>query len=81
MNSKSKPTLRSKPVFRIGQRVNFTLVDELMHGVISEDRGPLGEDGKRIYQVEADFGSDEPRIFELAEEDLSLESEAPAVKA
>ena len=81
MNSKSKSASQSKPMFQIGQRVSFTLVHELMHGLISEDRGLLGEGGKRIYQVQADFGLDQPRIFELAEEDLSLDTAVPAGKA
>ena len=80
MSSQSKPTNRAKPLFRVGQRVAFTLVHELMHGLISEDRGPLGEGGKRIYQVRADFGLDEPRIFELAEDDLASELSVVAGK-
>lgn len=81
MNNKSKHGRGSKPLFRVGQRVTFILVHELMHGVVSEDRGPLAEEGKRLYQVEADFGLDEPRVFELVEGDLSLDTAVPAGKA
>ena len=81
MSNKTKLGSRSKPLFRVGQRVTFLLVHELMHGVVSEDRGPLAEQGKRLYQVEADFGLDEPRVFELVEEDLSLDNAVPSGKA
>ena len=81
MSNKSKLGRGSKPLFRVGQRVTFILVDDVFHGVVSEDRGPLAEQGKRLYEVEADFGLDEPRIFELVEEDLSLDTAVPAGKA
>lgn len=81
MSNKSKPGRGSKPLFRVGQRVTFILVHDLFHGVISEDRGPLAEEGKRLYEVQADFGLDEPRVFELIEEDLTLDNAVPAGKA
>ena len=81
MSNKSKLGSRSKPLFRVGQRVTFMLVHELMHAVVSEDRGPLAEHGKRLYAVQVDFGLDEPRVFELIEEDLSPDTAVPAGKA
>ena len=81
MSNKSKLRTRPKPLFHVGQRVTFTLVQEMIHGVVSEDRGPLAEQGKRLYQVQADFGLDEPRVFELVEEDLTPDATVAARKA
>ena len=64
-----------KPVFRIGDRVTFNLAHELMHGIISEDRGLIGVGGRRLYQIEADFG-EETKVLELGEDDLTLEATA-----
>ena len=81
MSNQSNHRTRPKPLFRVGQRVTFTIVHELIHGVVSEDRGPLAEQGKRLYQVQADFGLDEPRVFELIEEDLLPDTALPVGQA
>ena len=56
--------------WHVGDRVTFRLADYPFHGVISEDRGPLGDGGRRIYQIQADYG-DEVLAIELGEGSLA----------
>ena len=79
MKTSSRSLKGPKPKFRVGDRVVFEIATCLFHAVVSEDRGPLGIDGRRLYQIQADYG-DEIRTFELGEEDLSFETPVLAGK-
>ena len=57
--------------YRKGDRVQFWLVTRWVDGVVTEDRGPIGVGGRRLYTVDFRFSdSPEPRYVELPAEDL-----------
>jgi hypothetical protein len=65
-----------KPGFKVGDRVVFRLVESLVHGTITEDRGALAGDGQHIYRVRAEYGPDEFMFGEFPEDNLKSETEA-----
>ncbi|HEY8504934.1 MAG TPA: hypothetical protein VIL46_10155 [Gemmataceae bacterium] len=65
--------------YQVGDRVRFRFVLEEIEGTVTEDRGPIGVGGRRIYQVTAPMDP-EPMVFELPEEDLRPAAEEPASK-
>lgn len=70
MTTRTQRIRGPKPKFHVGDRVTFRLADYPFHGIISEDRGPLGVGGRRIYQIQADYGH-EVLAIELGEGSLS----------
>jgi hypothetical protein len=57
--------------FRKGDRVQFQLGTRWVDGRVTEDRGPIGVGGRRLYSVE--FRADDasgPRRVELPADDL-----------
>ena len=73
MTTRTQQIRGPKPKFHVGDRVTFRLADYPFRGVISEDRGPLGVGGRRIYQLQADYG-DEVLAIELGESSLSFDT-------
>lgn len=63
----SKP--RAK--FKVGDR-GFILWggEHRVPVVITEDRGCLGVGGRRLYQIRMHLDYDEPRIFEMPEDEI-----------
>lgn len=57
-------------VFRVGDRVGVSLGRRTVPGIITEDRGPLGVRGRRLYQVRVSMDPFEPVITELLEDDI-----------
>ena len=51
---------------RVGARVDFDMGNYVAHGLLIEDRGPLGSKGERIWRVEVDEDGDIAR-FEIVE--------------
>lgn len=58
------------PSFRVGDRVKIPLGSKGVIGIVTEDRGPIGYHGRRLYQVRAAMDPLETTIFELPEEDI-----------
>ena len=58
------------PRFRAGDPVRFLYGTEKVSGEILEDRGPLGEFGRRLYRVRINVGRDDESSFEIPEEDI-----------
>ena len=58
------------PRFRVGDPVRFLYGTEKVAGEILEDRGPLGEYGRRLYRVRINAGRDDESSFEIPEEDI-----------
>ena len=57
--------------FHKGDHVRFTLGVRTVHGIISEERGPIGVGGRRLYGVEYRLGTEEdPSYIELPAEEL-----------
>lgn len=50
---------------RVGTAVNVRWGLQNVRGVITEDRGPIGVGGRRLYRVDADLGEDSPVVMEL----------------
>ena len=68
----TKTAVRSKNApFRVGDPVTFHFVNRTIRGVVSEDMGPIGVDGRRIYQVAVSDPTEEMTTFELPEMRLS----------
>jgi hypothetical protein len=42
--------------FRKGDRVRFRFVTRFVEGVVKEDRGPIGINGRHLYVVEFRYG-------------------------
>lgn len=64
---------QAKSDLRVGDPVSFRMGNQRVQGVIVEDRGPLGAQGRRLYGVRYSFLPGEATSFELPEEDLTLE--------
>ncbi len=58
------------PRFRVGDPVAFLYGPEKVAGEIVEDRGPLGDYGRRLYRVRISAGRDDESSFEIPEEDI-----------
>ena len=58
------------PRFRVGDSVRFLYGPQKVAGEIVEDRGPLGDHGRRLYRVRINAGRDDELSFEIPEEDI-----------
>lgn len=60
--------------FRKGDRVRFRFGIYFVEGVVKEDRGPIGLNGRHLYLVEFPFGlhAESPSHIELPAERLQL---------
>jgi len=56
--------------FEQGDRVKFRLGTRSVQGLIKEDRGPIGINGRRLYLVEFRAEPQSPSQIELPEEQL-----------
>lgn len=56
--------------FRVGDRVRFALGMRPVEGRVTEDRGPIGIKGRRLYRVEFDAEPGSPYQVELPAEQL-----------
>jgi hypothetical protein len=66
-------------LFHEGDRVKFHLGVRWVRGTITEDRGPIGIKGRRLYRVE--FRDDQSIAhIELPAEDLQLVNGAATTK-
>lgn len=66
--------------FHKGDRVRFTLGTRPVEGRITEDRGPIGINGRRLYLVEFGGDGDEPQVpsqIELPADQLQVIRGAP----
>lgn len=63
---------------RKGVSVRFRFGVRFCHGVVTEDRGPLGIKGRHLYGIEFHLGpdSEEPSYIELPASDLELVRDA-----
>ena len=46
----------SERKYRKGDRVRFRFVTRFLEGVVKEDRGPIGINGRHLYRVEFRLG-------------------------
>lgn len=65
-----------QPAFRVGDRVTVGLGRRRVHGVITEDRGPLGIHGRRLFQVTVPVEPDEPMLMERDEDEIEPSDDA-----
>jgi len=56
------------PRFHVGDPVSFLYGTENVAGEIVEDRGPLGDYGRRLYRVRINAGQEDESSFEIPEE-------------
>jgi hypothetical protein len=66
----SKATTVIPKPFKIGDQVEFTLVNKKIKAVIVEDRGAIGVGGRRLYRIRFSLDPEEIRFAELPAEDL-----------
>jgi hypothetical protein len=59
------------PAFRVGDWVSFLFGTRQVRAQVVEDRGPLGINRRRIYQVRVDRDAEEPMTFEMPESELA----------
>lgn len=64
----------SERKFRKGDRVRFQFGIYSVEGVVKEDRGPIGINGRHLYRVEFPFGlhAESPSHIELPAAKLQL---------
>ena len=60
----------SETQFRKGDRVRFKLGTRFVHGLVKEDRGPIGIKGRHLYLVEFRAEPQSPSQIELPAEQL-----------
>jgi hypothetical protein len=70
MPRKMKPLVASPPRFRVGDKVKFMYVTIPVIGEITEDRGPLGVKGERLYGIRYTLPDSDPSYTELPEQEL-----------
>jgi hypothetical protein len=58
--------------FRVGDRVQFRVANEVVVGQIREDRGPIGVAGRRLYGVAYEMGKDNWYYIELPAIELKV---------
>jgi hypothetical protein len=72
---KNVPDIYPPGRYREGQRVRFVFGTAEVEGVITEDRGPLGIDGRRVYRIEfridPEYVPDEVSAIELMEDEFT----------
>lgn len=59
---------------RVGDAVTFNMGLTKLQGVVTEDRGPIGVKGRRLYLIEFRYSppSDEPRGIELPADEFEV---------
>ncbi|MHB1426941.1 MAG: hypothetical protein ACYC3I_27620 [Gemmataceae bacterium] len=65
-------TKHRRPSFRIGDRVRVDMGRRKLTGVIVEDLGPLGVQGRRLFQVDFPMDPDDPMSMMLPEDEMEL---------
>ena len=68
----------SPPLFQVGDTIRFRLAIDDVEGEITEDRGNLGYEGRRLYGVRFSINPGEFLQTEVPEEDLTLISRTEA---
>lgn len=58
--------------FRKGDRVRFTFGLRPIEGLVTEDRGPIGVKGRRLYLVEFGDQPESPMRVELPAEEMEV---------
>lgn len=58
--------------FNVGDRVRVPLGRSKLEGFITEDRGAIGYNGRRLYRVVVPMDESEPRVYELPEAEMEL---------
>lgn len=72
MTTKSRNRTAEEPArFQVGDRIKLWWGNGWVDGIILEDRGPLGGDGKRMYRVTITMTATDPMTFETREEWLA----------
>ena len=56
--------------FRKGDRVRFRVGARSVRGIVKEDRGPIGVNGRRLYLVEFQAEPESPSQIELPADEL-----------
>ena len=59
-----------RPRFQPGALVKFRLANQVVHGRVTEYRGPLAVGGRHLYRVEVPFSGNYVQIYEIPEEKL-----------
>ena len=67
------------PRFRVGDSVSVLFGPQWVAGEIVEDRGGLGDYGRRLYRVRINRGQDDELAFELPEEDIESSDDIGAL--
>src|SRR4051812_38769791 len=57
--------------WKVGDRISIPFGSGRALGVVTEDRGPLGVGGRRIYQIRVYLSPDEVSVFELPGDELA----------
>lgn len=70
----------AKAKFRKGVHVRFWMGLSYRYGVILEDRGPLGINGRHLYLVEFDAPPESPSRVELPADDMEVVNGAVATR-
>ena len=55
-----------------GDHVRIQFGYNPVEGIITEDRGPIGIGGRRLYTVEFDFGVEEPYKIDLPADKIQV---------
>jgi hypothetical protein len=61
---------QGQPSFRVGDRINVRFGPRKLTGVIVEDRGAIGAQGRHLFQVNIPMEPFEPMMLELPEDEL-----------
>ena len=65
-----KSLVAPPPRYKVGDKVKFMYVEIPVVGLVTEDRGPLGIKGRRLYGIRYSLPDSDPSYIELPEEQL-----------
>jgi len=61
-----------KPIYRVGNLVRFRFGPNKVNGVVKEDRGPIGKNGRRLYRIRFSLEPQSNAEVELPADQLEL---------
>ena len=75
MNTKTATSPKKSGSYRVGDHVVFPFANRTIQGIISEDMGAIGVNGRKLFHVIPDDPTEVREQFLVPEEDLSAAPE------
>jgi hypothetical protein len=70
--------MAERQIYRVGNLVRFDFGPNKVKGVVKEDRGPIGKDGRRLYRIQFSLEPLTQFEVELPADELELVQDGAA---